>query len=91
MRLAEERPTLEAKAQRIADLTMGDAIRLLEPLKGPEELPASASRRSSRRNPVAEAIKTDPLAMLEKAWAVAGDNERNIFRAKINNTTTPQG
>jgi hypothetical protein len=43
MRLAEERPLLESKAQRIADLTLNDAIKLLEPLKSPEELRIAAN------------------------------------------------
>jgi hypothetical protein len=70
MRLAEERPLLETKTQRIADLTVNDAIKLLEPLKSPEETrPSSSIRtRGKKRDPVGDAIKSTPLAILERAW-----------------------
>jgi Protein of unknown function (DUF3102) len=58
MRLAQEAPSLEVKTQRIADLTVNDAIKLLEPLKAPDE-PISKlglGRRSVvKKNPVADA------------------------------------
>ena len=41
MRLAQEVPSLESKTQRIADLTVNDAIKLLEPLRSPEEITTS--------------------------------------------------
>jgi Protein of unknown function (DUF3102) len=83
MLLAQERPLLESKTQRIADLTLSDAIKLLEPLKSPEEAPAkSSNRRAGRKNPVAEAIKQDPLSILQRAWDAAGTNERNLFITK---------
>ena len=85
MRLAEERPLLEAKTQRIADLTVNDAIKLLEPLKSPEEtrLSSSIRTRDKKRDPVGDAIKNTPLAILERAWEEAKENERQIFRKKI--------
>jgi hypothetical protein len=85
MRLAEERPLLEAKTQRIADLTVNDAIKLLEPLKSPEEtrLSSSIRTRNKKRDPVGDAIKNTPLAILERAWEEAKENERQIFRKKI--------
>ena len=90
MRLAEERPLLESKPQRIADLTITDAIKLLEPLKSPEESApriSSPSRRGKKRDPVADAIKTDPLAILGRAWDAAVDHERQIFKKQIGATT----
>jgi Protein of unknown function (DUF3102) len=88
MRLAEEAPQLESKTQRIADLTVTGAIKLLEPLKVPEEPePRISSGRRVRRNPVADAIKNDPLAILNRAWDVAGENEREIFKKQIGATS----
>lgn len=86
MRLAQEAPSLEAKTQRIADLTVNDAIKLLEPLKAPDE-PISklglGRRPGVKKNPVADAIKNDPLSILQKAWEAAGENERKLFMTRV--------
>lgn len=78
MQLAREFP------QGLAGVSLTAAIKMLEQLKSPEEKSLLGSRRqSSKRNPIGEAIKSDPLAILEKAWAAANDMERNIFVKKI--------
>jgi hypothetical protein len=89
MRLAEEAPRLETKTQRIADLTVNDAIKLLEPLKSPEEPRISSfiRTRSKKRDPVSDAIKSSPLAILERAWEAAEEREREIFKKQIGATS----
>jgi hypothetical protein len=90
MRLAQEWPLVESKTQRIADLTLSDAIKLLEPLKSPDEPSAkSSNRRTGRKNPVADAIKQDPLAILQRAWDAANSTERDIFMKKIESNISP--
>jgi hypothetical protein len=90
MLLAEETPRLETKTQRIADLTVNDAIKLLEPLKSPEEPRISSPSRTSnkKRDPVNDAIRDDPLAILGRARGAAGDREREIFKRQIGATST---
>jgi hypothetical protein len=85
LRLAQERPLLESKAQRIADLTVNDAIKLLEPLKSPDEprISSSSRARNKKRDPVNDAIKNDPLAILSRAWDAAEEREREIFKKQI--------
>ena len=84
MRLAEEAPRLESKTQRIADLTLNDAIKLLEPLKTEEPRISSSSKtRAKKRDPIADAIKNTPLAILERAWEETQEREREIFKKKI--------
>ena len=77
MRLADG--ALESKTKRIADLTVTDAIRLLEPLRSPDESAPRSSGRRVKRNAIADAIKQDPLAILQKAWDAAGETERGMF------------
>src|SRR6516164_1683460 len=77
MQLAREYP------QGLADTSMTAAIKMLEQAKSPEEKLPTVRRLSTKRNPVAEAIKVDPVAILEKAWAAASEMERNIFVRKI--------
>jgi hypothetical protein len=77
MQLAREFP------QGLAGLSLTAAIKMLEPLKSPEEKMPPGPRQRSKRNPVAEAIKTAPLSILEKAWEAASENERKIFVTKI--------
>src|SRR5262249_35268169 len=77
MHLAREFP------QGLADMSLTGAIKLLADLKPPEEKARSGLRQKSKRDPVAEAIKDRPLAILQKAWDVAEENERNIFLSKI--------
>jgi len=72
MQLAREYP------QGLADTSMTAAIKMLEQAKSPEEKLPTVRRLSTKRNPVAEAIKVDPVAILEKAWAAASEMERNI-------------
>ena len=84
MRLAEETPRLELKTQRIADLTVNDAIKLLEPLKTEEPRTSTSSRpRGKKRDALGDAIKNGPLAILQRAWEAAGENEREIFKKQI--------
>lgn len=88
MRLAQEIPSLELKAQRITDLTINDAIRLLEPLKGPNDPIIGLSpvlRKGNKTNPVNDAIKSDPLAILQRAWDAAAEPERRVFISRIAN------
>jgi hypothetical protein len=83
MKLADSLPQV-ANPQRIADLSLNGAIEMLEGLKSPTEQPIPTGRRLNKRtDKVAEAIKTAPLAILERAWAEAEEQERNIFRQKI--------
>src|SRR5262249_31481219 len=76
-------PLLDLKAQRIADLTVSDAIKLLEPLQSPEEPRILPGRRGKRRDPVLGAIKNGPLAILQRAWEAAGEKRAgNIQEAE---------
>ena len=78
MQLAREFP------QGVAGASLTAAIKMLEQLKSPEEkLSFTGRRQSTKRNPIAEAIKSDPLAILERAWGAANDIERNAFVRKI--------
>jgi hypothetical protein len=82
MQLAREFP------QGLAGVSLTAAIKMLEPLKSPEQkLPFGPRPKSAKRNPVAEAIKAAPLSILEKAWEAASDDERNIFMTKVSVTT----
>lgn len=79
MQLAREYPQGAAGS-------MNAAIKKLEQLKSPERketLSALTSGVRQKRNPVVEAIKKGPLAILEKAWAEANEIERNTFVRKI--------
>jgi len=84
MQLAREYP------QGLADTSMTAAIKMLEQAKSPEEKLPTVRRLSTKRNPVAEAIKVDPVAILEKAWAAASEMERNIFVRKIERDIQPK-
>ena len=67
------------------------AIKMVEQLKSPEEKLSSTGRQQrGKRNWVAEAIKVDPVAVLEKAWAAASEMERNIFVKKIERDIQPK-
>src|SRR5262249_4049118 len=83
MRLAEEAPRLETKTQRIADLTVNDAIKLLEPLKSPEEPRILPGRRGKRRDPVLDAIKNGPLAILQRAWEAPERTSGKYSRSRL--------
>jgi hypothetical protein len=83
MKLADALPGL-ANPQRIADLSLTGAIKMIEDLKGPEENPIPRVRSSNRKtDKVTEAIKNEPLAILERAWDEAGENERSLFLKRI--------
>ena len=88
MQVASNELLLMAKAQNFADLTLGDAVKLLAPMQSPD-LPtgraSSSGGKRTKRNPIADAIKADPLAIMEKAWAALSPNEKDIFRSKIAN------
>jgi hypothetical protein len=82
MKLADALPQI-ANPQRIADLSLTGAIKMIEDLKAPEESPIPKVRSSKKTDKVTEAIKTSPLAILERAWEQAEENERSIFLKKI--------
>jgi hypothetical protein len=82
MKLASTLPQL-ANPQRIADLSLTAAIKMIEDLKAPEENPIPKARSSKKTDKLAEAIKNSPLAILERAWEEAKENERSIFLTKI--------
>jgi Protein of unknown function (DUF3102) len=83
MKLANELPQ-RANPQSIADMTLTGAIKMIESLKGPEEDPIPKGRSTGKRtDKVAEAIKNQPLVILERAWEQASENEQNIFLKKI--------
>src|SRR5262245_26077312 len=82
MQLAREFP------QGLAGVSLTAAIKLLEPLKSPEEKSLLVPKpKPVKRNPVADAIRAAPLSILEKAWEAASDTERKIFVTKI--STSP--
>src|SRR5262249_10783405 len=82
MKLAGALPQM-ANPQHIADLSLTCAIEMIEDLKAPEENPMPRVRSSKKADKLTEAIKNSPLAILERAWEQAGQNERNLFRTKI--------
>jgi hypothetical protein len=81
MNLASELPRM-ANPQSIADLSLTGAIKMIEDLKSPEENPIPKAR-SKKTDRLAEAIKNDPVAILERAWGVASENEQSIFLKKV--------
>jgi len=84
MRLAEGAHLLEANSQRAANMTYREAVRLIAELKGPEEARMSLSTRTrKRRDPIGDAIKNDPLSILERAWGAAGNDDQEVFKKKI--------
>jgi hypothetical protein len=84
MSLASGENLLLTKAPNLADLTMTDAVKLLEDLKAPEERKIATGGRikKAKKDPLTEAIKSTPLAVLERAWEECSDNERALFRRK---------
>jgi hypothetical protein len=82
MKLATALPQL-ANPQCVADLSLTAAIKMIEDLKAPEENPIPKVRSGKKTDKLAEAIKNAPLAILERAWEEAKDNERSIFLTKI--------
>jgi Protein of unknown function (DUF3102) len=83
MKLADDLPQM-ANPQCIADLSLSGAIKMIEGLKSPDENPIPKVRSSKRTDKLTEAIKNSPLAILERAWEQAGQNERSIFLKKVN-------
>ena len=81
MKLARDLPQV-ANSQGIADLSLTGAIKMIEELKSPEENPIPKGR-SKKTDKLAEAIKNDALAILERAWGAASENEQSIFLKKI--------
>ncbi len=80
MTMAENFPLLEARsnAQRIAHLSLNEAVRML---KEPSEKTAGDAADSNEvKDAVAKAIKKDgALAVLKRAWEAAGDTQRRAF------------
>jgi hypothetical protein len=56
---------------------------MIEDLKSPEENPIPKVRSGKKTDRLTEAIKSSPLAILERAWQELGENERNIFLRKV--------
>ena len=83
-----------ANPQGISDLTLTDAIKQIEQLKSPpepnERMISGGRPGRGKRDPVADAIKLDPTAVLEKAWAQAGEIERIAFANKIQKDLQPK-
>jgi hypothetical protein len=84
MKLAEELPRL-AHPQSSADMSISGAIKMIEGLKDPDDGPPIPKGRATikKTDKLAEAIKSAPLAILERAWEEAADNERTIFLKKV--------
>jgi hypothetical protein len=82
MKLASALPQV-ANPQCVADLSLTGAIKMIEDLKAPEETAIPKVRSSRKTDKVTEAIKNSPLAILERAWEEAEQNERSIFLKKI--------
>jgi hypothetical protein len=83
MRLARDLPQ-QANSQCIENLTVTSAIKMIEGLKNPDEGPPIPKGRAGKKtDKIAEAIKNAPLAILERAWDEAGENERNLFLKKV--------
>jgi hypothetical protein len=82
MKLATALPQLK-NPQRIADLNLTAAIKMIEDLKAPEETPIPKARSGKKTDKLAEAIKNSPLAILQRAWEETGENERLLFRKQI--------
>jgi hypothetical protein len=56
---------------------------MIEDLKAPDETAIPKVRSSKKTDKLAEAIKNQPLAILERAWEEAKEPERSIFLKKI--------
>jgi hypothetical protein len=83
MKLATELPQ-QANPQRIADLSLTSAIEMIEGLKDPDEGPPIPKGRAGKKtDKITEAIRNAPLAILERAWEEAKENERNLFLKKV--------
>jgi hypothetical protein len=83
MNLASALPQM-ANPQRIADLSLTGAIKMIEGLKSPDESPIPKVRSTNKKtDKLAEAIKNSPLAILQRAWDELGENERSIFLKQI--------
>jgi hypothetical protein len=82
MKLADALPQM-ANPQRIADLSLTGAIKMIEGLKGPDENPIPKARSGKKTDKLAEAIKNSPLAILERAWEETSENERAMFLKRV--------
>ena len=91
MQVASNELLLMAKAQNFADLTLGDAVKLLAPMQSPDEpsigktSSGGGGGRRPKKNALTEAIKADPLSVVERAWNALNPTEKGIFRSKIAN------
>jgi hypothetical protein len=81
MQMAKQFPN----PQNFADFSLSDLMKMMGPLKLQE--PKEKSARSGPRDKVAEAIAKGPLAVLQKAWDAAADNERKLFLTRVRPTT----
>jgi hypothetical protein len=85
MEIAANEQKILARAPNLRELTMTGAIKLIEPLKDPEE-PSGISGRGSNKNrksPVDSAIEKDALAILKKAWRKCNEEQQDAFRQEI--------
>ena len=81
MKLAKNKDKLGPNAKSISYLTLTEAMKMLGPLK--QELPKEKLLKE-KSDPVAEAIKENALAVLQRAWQVAGEPQRKMFIRQIN-------
>ena len=74
MQLARKFPN----PQNFADFSLSDLMQMLEPAKVPE-IRAEPKTKKPKADKIAEEIKKDALAILQKAWDQASPHERTIF------------
>ena len=77
MKLAKNVARLETNTKSISHLSLTEAMKILGPLK--QELSEGKSGSTQKKDPVTEAIARDALAILRRAWEVAGEPQRKIF------------
>jgi hypothetical protein len=91
MKLAKDKDKLlQSNTKGISHLTLTEAMKMLGPLK--QELPKDPKPKT-KADPVAEAIKKDALAILQRAWVAAPEPHRRQFMQRIEaqNKPAPSG
>jgi hypothetical protein len=78
MQLARKFPN----PQNFADFSLSDLMQMLEPAKVPE-IRAEPKSKKAKTDKIAEAIKNDALAILQKAWDQTSPTERSIFLSQV--------
>ena len=78
---------MRCKPRGRSDLTLHDAAGLIADLRNPEKEPSGKSTgkkgRAKKEDLIEKAIKTDPVAVLRRAWEEASDAERAAFWTRI--------